>query len=146
MRAKSIPAVAAIVLVLGASACAAESTGGSSSGDGRGSSAEKVPGRYQNPKDIKVGKAFEVDGFNYAAGWRIKNSFGVSDVKALKVTNNRDKSDSALVTMKAWKDKEVVASIDCTSDPIAPGTTVTLSCFGDALPKQYKRLTIEDSF
>ena len=79
---------------------------------------------------ITEGKAFEVDGFNYAAGWSIgKDALGDLDVKGLKVTNNRDDTDSALVEIKVWKGTEVLALTDCTTEPIGVGTTVTLSCF-----------------
>ena len=41
----------------------------------------------------------------------------------------------------------MLALSDCTSEPIDPGTTVTLTCFsGDKLPKSYDRITINDSF
>ena len=105
-------------------------------------------GGHSNPMAINEGKAFEVDGFNYAAGWKIAND-GLGDftVKGLKVTNNRDKQDSALVVMKLWKGKEVLALADCSTEPIAQDTTVTLSCTGaDKLPKKFDKVTINDTF
>ena len=105
-------------------------------------------GGHSNPMAINEGKAFEVDGFNYAAGWKIAND-GLGDftVKGLKVTNNRDKQDSALVEMKLWKGKEVLALADCSTEPIAQDTTVTLSCTGaDKLPKKFDKVTINDTF
>ena len=106
------------------------------------------PGGTDNPLTITEGKAFEVDGFNYAAGWKIGNdALGDLDVKGLKVTNNRDDKDSALVEIKVWKGTEVLALADCTTEPIGVGTTVTLSCISaDKLPKTFDKITINDTF
>ena len=77
------------------------------------------PGGTDNPLAITEGKPFEVDGFNYAAGWSIgKNALGDVDVKGLKVANNRDSSDSALVEIKLWKGTEVLALSNCATQPI----------------------------
>jgi hypothetical protein len=106
------------------------------------------PGGTDNPLTIVAGKPFEVDGFKYAAGWRVRNdALGDMDITGLKVTNHRDSKDSAIVEIKVWKGKEVVAAADCTSDPIAVGTTVSLTCLStDRLPKAYDEITINDSF
>ena len=116
------------------------------SGDGTGSSAEDIPGRYQNPLTITPGKAFAVDGFIYAPGWKVVHSYGSSEIKGLKVTNKRGESDSAFVTVKAWKGSEVIGDMTCSSDSdIAPNTTVTLGCFSTDLFKRFDKLTIEDA-
>jgi hypothetical protein len=106
------------------------------------------PGGTDNPLTITEGKAFEVDGFNYAAGWSIgKDAVGDLDVKGLKVTNNREDKDSALVEIKLWKGAEVVALTDCTTEPIGVDTTVSLSCLSaDKLPQGYDKITINDTF
>ena len=106
------------------------------------------PGGTDNPMTITEGKPFEVDGFDYAAGWSLgKDGLGDLDVKGLKVTNNRDDKDSALVEIKLWKGTEVVALTDCTTEPIGVGTTVSLSCLSaDKLPKGYDKITINDTF
>jgi hypothetical protein len=105
-------------------------------------------GGDSNPMPITVGKAFEVDGFNYAAGWKVgKDVAGSVEVTGLKVTNNRDSKDSALVDIKFWKGTEVLALANCTTEPIVPGTTVTLSCMSaDPMPTGYDKITINDSF
>ena len=105
-------------------------------------------GGANNPMEITAGEAFEVDGFNYAAGWSVgKDALDDTEVTGLKVTNNREDRDSALVEIKFMKGTEVVASVDCTSDPIAVGTTVTLNCFSaDDFPASYDKITINDSF
>lgn len=104
-------------------------------------------GNEANPVTVVEGKAFDVRKFSYAAGWKItSNDFGM-ELKNLKVTNNRDKRDSALVTFKFMKGNEVLASMDCSSDPILQGQTVTLNCFGtEPKPKGYDRITINDMF
>ncbi|MBD3924532.1 hypothetical protein IEZ26_07875 [Nocardioides cavernae] len=106
------------------------------------------PGGTDNPMPINEGKPFEVDGFKYAAGWSIgKDALGDLDVKGLKVTNNRDDKDSALVEIKLWQGTEVKALADCTTEPIGVGTTVSLSCLStDKLPKSFDKITINDTF
>jgi hypothetical protein len=106
------------------------------------------PGGTDNPMTIHPGKPFEVDGLNYAGGWKIANDgLGDATVNGLKVANNRDSKDSAIVEIKLWKGKEVKALVDCTTDPIDVGTTVKVSCLGtDKLPKTFDRVTINDSF
>lgn len=105
-------------------------------------------GGTDNPLTIKEGEAFEVDGFKYSAGWAVdKDQFGFIKITGLKVTNDRDDKDSALVEIKFWNGSEVLASDDCTTSPIDVGTTVTLNCLGlDELPKSYDKITINDSF
>lgn len=105
-------------------------------------------GGTDNPMPIKEGEAFEVDGFKYAAGWSAnKDGLGDVEIKGLKVTNERDSKDSAFVEIKFWKGTEVLALVDCSTQPIATGTTVTLNCFsGDDMPKAYDKVTINDSY
>ena len=105
-------------------------------------------GGDSNPMVITEGKAFEVDGFNYSKGWSLgKDVLGDLNIKGLKVTNNRDNIDSALVEVKVWKGTEVLALADCTTEPIGVGTTVTPTCTStDALPKNFTKITINDTF
>lgn len=105
-------------------------------------------GGTDNPLTIVEGQAFEVDGFNYAAGWSVrKDVLGDIEIRGLKVTNNRDDRDSAIVEIKFHRGTEVLASADCTTEPIQKGSTVTLGCFSaDKLPKSYEKITINDSF
>jgi hypothetical protein len=106
------------------------------------------PGGTDNPMAIHEGKSFEVDGFKYAGGWTIANDgLGDTTVKGLKVTNNRADKDSAIVEIKLWQGKEVKSLVDCTTNPIDVGTTVTVSCIGtDSMPKTFDKVTINDSF
>ncbi|KGN36336.1 hypothetical protein [Knoellia subterranea] len=104
-------------------------------------------GNEANPVTIVEGKAFDIRKFAYAAGWKVtSNDFGM-ELKNLKVTNNRGERDGALVQIKYMKGSEVLATIDCTSDQILPGQTVTLNCFGtEKKPSGYDRITINDTF
>lgn len=106
------------------------------------------PGGTDNPLTIVPGEAFEVDGFAYAAGWGVSaDTLGDIAVTDLKVTNNRDSSDSAIVEIKFLQGTEVLGLADCTTEPIDVGTTVTLSCFSaDDFPASYEKITISDSF
>jgi hypothetical protein len=106
------------------------------------------PGGTDNPLTITPGNAFEVDGFKYAAGWKIgKDALGDVEVTGLKVTNARGKKDSSLVEIKFFKGTEVLALANCTTEPIGMNTTVTLSCISsDKLPTGYDKITINDSF
>ena len=104
-------------------------------------------GGPENPMTITEGEAFEVDGFNYAAGWKATEELDTATITGLKVTNNRDHKDSAVVEIKFMKGSEVLALVDCTTDPIQKGQTATLDCFSDdKLPDDYDEITINDSF
>jgi|JI9StandDraft_2_1071091.scaffolds.fasta_scaffold166317_2 hypothetical protein len=104
-------------------------------------------GDENNPVEIEEGKAFDVRGFSYAAGWKVTGSDFGMEVEELKVTNNRDDKDSALVDIRFWKGTEVLASVNCTSEPILTGTTVTLNCFSaDKKPSGFDKITISDMF
>lgn len=108
---------------------------------------DKEPGGPDSPLEITEGEAFEVSDFNYHAGWSITSNEFTWDIKGLKVENNREDKDSALVEIKLWKGKEVLALADCTTEPIAPGTITQVTCFsGDELPGNYDRITINDTF
>jgi hypothetical protein len=108
---------------------------------------DEEPGGPENPLTIEEGKAFEVSGFNYKAGWRVVDDIGTVGIKRLRVTNNRDTKDGAIVEIKFLVDDEVVALTDCTTEQIPVGQTTKVDCgSGDELPKKYDRITINDTF
>lgn len=108
---------------------------------------ESEEGGTDNAKEITEGEAFEVRGFNYAEGWSVTEEYDMIEIENLKVTNNRDERDSALVDIKFMKGDEVLASVDCTTDPIQKGQTVTVDCSStDDLPSDYDTITINDMF
>jgi hypothetical protein len=134
--------------ILGMAGCMALVVGGANEVANSIEEDANKPGGTDNPLAITEGKAFEVDGFTYKSGWSIgEDAFGDLAIKGLKVTNNRDDKDSALVEIKLWKGTEVRALSDCTTEPIAVGTTVTLSCVSaDKMPHGYDKVTINDTF
>lgn len=108
---------------------------------------QEVRGDEDHPVVVRPGKAFNIRAFEYQSGWTLKNGYFGLEIENLRVKNMRDDKDSAMVDFKMWRGQEVVASIDCFGDPIAPGTTVTLSCSStDDFTGKYDRLTISDTF
>ena len=108
---------------------------------------DQEPGGPDNPLTIEEGKAFEVSGFKYKAGWRVVDDFGTIGIKRLRVTNDRDTKDSALVELKFMRGDEALAVVDCTTEPLPVGETTKLDCLsGDELPKKYDKITINDTF
>ncbi len=104
-------------------------------------------GGTDNPLEITEGQPFEVDGFEYAGGWRLTDGFAGMDVKGLKVTNNRDDVDGAIVEIRVYRGEEQVALADCTTDQLRVGTSATVTCFSaDRLPRDYDQITINDTF
>ena len=110
-------------------------------------------GGPNNPLTITEGKAFSVNGFDYADGWTITNEpvSGTWHIDGLKVTNHRGKPDRLLIEIKLLNAGEVMATSTCVAgqgiDKIAKDTTVTVECpSGDALPATYDKITIQDAF
>ena len=111
-------------------------------------SGDAEPGGPDNPLEITEGEAFSVSGFDYAAGWAIgDDGLGSPSIDGLKVTNNREDPDAALVEIKFLTGTEVLALVDCTTEEISVGQTTTLDCFSvDEIPADYDTLTISDTF
>lgn len=148
---RNVLLVIGLLMVLGVGGCVAITAAFVNEVDNAIDEAEEsdqIPGRADNPLEITPGEAFEVDGFNYAAGWTVeKDQFGYIDIEGLKVTNNRDEKDGAFVEIKFWKGSEVLALDDCSTEQVDVATTSTLSCLGvEKMPKNYDRITINDSF
>jgi hypothetical protein len=108
-------------------------------------------GGPNNPLTITEGKAFEVNGFEYADGWTI-TAEPVSQtwhIDNLKVTNHRGKADRLFVEIKLLQANEILATADCYAgeavDKIPKDTTVTVDCTSaDPLPDAYDKITIQD--
>ena len=148
---RNVLIVAGVVLLLMLAGCVALVVAGGNAVDNaidEFEESQNVPGGPENPLEIEEGQAFEVDGFDYAAGWSVsKDPLGNLTVKGLKVTNNREDQDGALVEIRFLEGTELVALADCTTPQISPGQTVTLDCFSaDPLPKSYDTITINDTF
>ena len=147
---KWILIVGFVVLVLccgGFAACSAGVIGAADEVSKSIEAGDSESGGPDNAVEITEGEAFEVRGFDYAEGWKVSEEFDMIEIEGLKVTNNRDEKDSALVDIKFMKGAEVLASVDCTTDPIQVGQTVSLNCLSaDALPDDYDKMTINDTF
>jgi hypothetical protein len=109
-------------------------------------------GGPNNPLTITAGEAFEVNGFEYAAGWTIGTDpvGSTAEITDLKVTNNRGKADRLFIEIKLLNANEVLATISCDGggiDKISEGTTITVNCYSsDELPPAYDKITVQDAF
>lgn len=108
-------------------------------------------GGPNKPLTITEGKAFEVNGFEYADGWTITTDpvDQTWTVDNLKVTNHRGKADRLDVEIKLLSANEVITTAFCTVgdalDKIPEDTTATVECTsGDPLPTAYDKITIQD--
>jgi len=108
-------------------------------------------GGPNNPMTITEGKAFSVDGFDYASGWKITNEpvSGTWQIDNLKMTNHRGKADRLDVKIELLNANEIVATTFCTGgdgvNKIPKDTTVTVTCTsGDPLPATNDKITISD--
>jgi len=109
---------------------------------------DSQPGGPDNPLTIEPGEEFSVLGFDYGAGWSVsEDALGSPEITGLKVTNNRDEKDGAIVEIKFMQGSEVLAVVDCSTEQINVGETTTLDCFSaDEMPDSYDRITINDTF
>jgi hypothetical protein len=141
--------IAVLILLVGGCTVALVVAGGSAVNNAIDEieQSDNAPGGPNNPLEIQIGEPFEVQGFNYQSGWTVTNSSFGLEIKNLKVENNRDDKDSAIVEIKFLKGNEVLALADCITDPIDPGQIVTVHCIStDKLPANYDTITINDTF
>lgn len=112
---------------------------------------DDTPGGPNNPLTIVEGQPFEVDGFEYAAGWDIVDAplGGLLEIQNLQVTNHRGEADRLFATITLLDGGTVVATASCVGgdlEKIAEDTTVTVECSSaDELPTAYDQITIKDS-
>ncbi len=109
---------------------------------------DDAPGGPDNPLPITPGEPFSVLDFDYQPGWTVgADALGDVAIENLKVQNNRDDEDGALVEIRFMQGNEVVALVDCSTEQIPVGQITTLSCFSaDDLPAAYDTITISDTF
>ena len=108
-------------------------------------------GGPNNPLTITEGRAFEVNGFEYADGWSITSQpvSGTWQIDNLKMTNHRGKADRLDVEISLLSSSEVVATAFCTAgdgiNKVPEDVTVTVTCTSsDPLPTAYDQITIKD--
>ena len=112
---------------------------------------DNTVGGPNHPLTITEGKAFEVNGFEYADGWTITTD-PVGDtwtVDNLEVTNHRGKADRLDVEIKLLNANQVMSTAFCivgdALDKIPEDTTATVVCTSsDPLPEAYDKVTIQD--
>lgn len=105
--------------------------------------------KHDKPKNIAEGEPFTHDKYDIAAGWKIKSDeFGGIEVKNIKVTNISDDADFPMFTFDLMSPdgKDLLASIDCTSDEIGSGVTTKMdSCLSsESMPKGNYQVTVRD--
>jgi hypothetical protein len=113
---------------------------------------DNTPGGPHNPLTITEGKAFEVDGFEYADGWSIGRDpvDGTMTIDNLTVTNHRGKADRLDVEITLSNANQVQATAFClvgndVLTKIPEGASATVACTsGDPLPDAYDKVTIQD--
>ena len=110
-------------------------------------------GGRDNPITVDVGEDFEIDGVEYADGWRVQapeDEYGGETIVGLEATNERDdgSSEYAYLTFTFVDGSDVeVGQITCSSDgPIANGNSEELSCYGsDRLDRPYDHIEVSAS-
>jgi hypothetical protein len=115
-----------------------------------GGTSDDYLGSQTNPMTIEPGKAFDVHGYRFAAGWQVgTDADGHATVTGLSVTNDRGHDDLAFETIRLVSGYEVRAQLTCTTTGprIAAGETVTFSCTSDQpLPDDYAKVTIQETY
>ena len=110
-------------------------------------------GGRDNPITVDLGEDFEIDGVEYAEGWRVQppeDEFSGETIVGLEATNERDdgSSEYAYLTFTFVDGNDVeVGQVTCSSDgPIANGNSEELSCYGsDQLDGPYDHIEVSAS-
>ena len=133
-----------VVVLVGVAALGARRDGGG---------AAEVPGGPDLPLALTEGQAFEVDGFDYAAGWTLGADPGTGTVQllGLRLTNHRDGAERLAATVRLVDGNVVVASLFCKAgdgyDFVPAGVTVAVLCeSSDPMPAAYDKVTIRDAY
>ena len=133
------------VVLLAVVALLASRSGGGDGGE--------VAGGPDFPLALTVGGAFEVDGFDYAAGWSLgaDPDSGVVQLSGLRLTNDRAGAERLAATVRLVDGNVVVASLFCKAgdgyDFVPAGVTVNVLCeSSDPMPGAYDKVTIRDTY
>ena len=72
----------------------------------------------------------------------------IGDFQAtFRVKNTSDAEDTGIFTVNVLKGNKIMASMDCTSSPAAPGAIATVDCMStDKFKRGWSEVTIENSF
>lgn len=98
------------------------------------------------PVDVEVGKAFRIDGYTFAAGWKVSaDELGDLQVTDLRATNNGNVVSSASISISFLRDGKEVASADCLAQSIDVDESDDVACGStDDLPTDYDSVRVED--
>jgi hypothetical protein len=134
-----------VVVLLAAVALLGSRRGGGDGGE--------VAGGPDFPLALVAGEAFEVAGFDYAAGWTLgaDPDSGAVQLTGLRLTNDRDGAERLAATVRLVDGNIVVASLFCKAgdgyDYVPVGVTVNVLCeSSDPMPAAYDRVTIRDTY
>lgn len=113
---------------------------------------ERTGGR-DNPISVDVGEGFEIDGVEYAEGWRIQpptTEYDGTNIVGLEGTNERDdeSSEYASLTFTFVSDGDVeLGQISCNSSgSISYGNSEQLTCYGyDTIDQPYDHIEVSAS-
>ena len=108
------------------------------------------PGGPDNPLDVEVGHAFEINGMRFHSGWRLDSSSPAgTTIEQLRVTHGRDGDArvTELVTFTFYRHGQVLAESTCASEPLHFGDTGDVGCTpAGQVIKRYDRITVNDTF
>lgn len=110
-------------------------------------------GGRDNPITVEEGEDFEIDGVQYAEGWRIQapqDEYGGETIVGLRAVNERDdgSSEYAYLTFTFVDASDLeVGQITCSSDgPIANGNSEQIDCSGyDRFSGPYDHIEVSAS-
>lgn len=92
---------------------------------------DDFPGSDDDPITVTEGEAFEIRGFEYAAGWSVTSTGDELSVDDLRATNERADGDSESIALRLrlYEGNEQVAVVRCSTVlDLAPDRAATLNC------------------
>lgn len=111
---------------------------------------DDFPGSDDDPITVTEGEAFEIRGFEYAAGWSITSTTSTVRVDGLQATNKRadDEAESIQLRLRLYDANEQVAVVRCSSVfDLAPDRAATLDCdslYSGTTPVTFDEIEVYD--
>ena len=113
----------------------------------------KEEAENDKPKAVTEGQAFEHDGYEIAAGWKVADEeFGGTNITGLKVTaaeadEDVDGGRSAFLTFRFYKGTDVLLEVSCNSNEMQVGESSKMDCYGDGEKVSgWDSIKVADSF
>lgn len=104
----------------------------------------------ENDKPVAVaeGKAFERDGFEVAAGWKVVSRIGGMSIDGMRVTlqDDQDAGRMAQFTFSLYDADTVAVQIDCSSNEMQAGESSAMRCtsMGSEIDVAYDAIKVAD--